>query len=225
MPLAVLPADFTIKRGDFMPRKSFTDEEIAKRKNQILEVSLSLFEKKGYDGTTMRQIAQQAGMSLGMLYYYFENKTDIYLELYGKALDLLEASFRTAMETPVPDIPSRISIMLYSYFNFYNDHPDYYRIFTYGNRGGDTEIEIPRELKEKGLNLLHLLETPVQEGMKQGVIRPSDSFKAVVSMWSMSDGILMLHKKTRVELLGDKFMDYYATAVNIILNGILTGGE
>lgn len=208
-----------------MPRKSYSEEEIAKRRKQILDVSLSLFEKKGYDGTSMRQIAQKADMSLGMLYYYFENKTDIYLALYEKALDLMEESFREAMETPVPDIPSRISIMLYSYFNYYNEHPDYYRIFTTGNRGGDNDIEIPQELKQKGLNLLHLLEGPVQEGMKEGVIRPSDSFKAVVSMWSMSDGILMLHKKTRVELLGDKFMDYYATAVNIILNGILDGGQ
>lgn len=204
-----------------MPRKNFTEEEIAERRKRILDVSLSLFENRGYDGTSMRQIAQKAEMSLGMLYYYFENKEDIYLELYSKALDLMEESFRRAMETPVPDIPSRISIMLYSYFNFFNEHPDYYRVFTYGNRGGDDDIEIPAELREKGLSLLHLLETPVQEGMRQGVIRPSDSFKAVVSMWSMSDGILMLHKKTRVELLGDKFMDYYATAVNIILNGIL----
>lgn len=208
-----------------MPRKSYTDEEIAARRKQILDVSLALFEKKGYDGTSMRQIAQDAGMSLGMLYYYFENKSEIYLALYEKALDLMEESFHRAMETPVPDIPSRISIILYSYFNFYHEYPDYYRVFTNGNRGEDNDIEIPDELKAKGLNLLHWLEGPVQEGMKQGVIRPSDSFKAVVSMWSMSDGILMLHKKTRAELLGDKFMDYYATAVNIMLNGILTGGD
>lgn len=100
-----------------MARKSYTEEEKAARRNQILTVSLALFEKEGYDGTSMRQVADKCGLSLGVLYYYFKNKEDIYLELYSKSLDLMEESFREAMTSPVPDIPSRISLLIFSYFN------------------------------------------------------------------------------------------------------------
>ena len=177
-----------------MARKSYTEEEKAARRNQILTVSLALFEKEGYDGTSMR---------------------------YSKSLDLMEESFREAMTSPVPDIPSRISLLIFSYFNFYNDHPDYYRVFTYGNRSGDKEVEIPENLKEKSVNILHMLEEPVQDGIREGVIRPCNSYKTVIALWTMSDGVLMLHKSSRVALFGDQFMDYYATAVNILLNGLL----
>jgi len=204
-----------------MARKSYTEEEKAARRNQILTVSLALFEKEGYDGTSMRQVADKCGLSLGVLYYYFKNKEDIYLELYSKSLDLMEESFREAMTSPVPDIPSRISLLIFSYFNFYNDHPDYYRVFTYGNRSGDKEVEISENLKEKSVNILHMLEEPVQDGIREGVIRPCNSYKTVIALWTMSDGVLMLHKSSRVALFGDQFMDYYATAVNILLNGLL----
>ena len=192
----------------------------ATREN-IITTARKLFAEKGYEHTDMKEIAGELGMTHAALYYYFKNKEDIYLELYSKSLDLMEESFREAMTSPVPDIPSRISLLIFSYFNFYNDHPDYYRVFTYGNRSGDKEVEIPENLKEKSVNILHMLEEPVQDGIREGVIRPCNSYKTVIALWTMSDGVLMLHKSSRVALFGDQFMDYYATAVNILLNGLL----
>lgn len=43
----------------------------------ILRTSLKLFSEQGYHGSTMRQIAQRAGLSLGLAYRYFESKESI----------------------------------------------------------------------------------------------------------------------------------------------------
>ncbi|MEV6005384.1 TetR family transcriptional regulator [Streptomyces sp. NPDC051976] len=40
----------------------------------ILETAMRLFQERGYDKTTMRAIAQEAGVSVGNAYYYFESK-------------------------------------------------------------------------------------------------------------------------------------------------------
>ena len=40
----------------------------------ILETALEMFRERGYDDTTMRAIAQKAGVSLGNAYYYFRSK-------------------------------------------------------------------------------------------------------------------------------------------------------
>ncbi|MCZ9338186.1 TetR/AcrR family transcriptional regulator, partial [Streptomyces sp. TRM76130] len=37
----------------------------------ILETAMRLFQERGYDRTTMRAIAQEAGVSVGNAYYYF----------------------------------------------------------------------------------------------------------------------------------------------------------
>jgi AcrR family transcriptional regulator len=54
------------------------DEGAARRpedtRTRIVEAALRLFEERGYARTTMRAIAQEAGVSLGNAYYYFRSK-------------------------------------------------------------------------------------------------------------------------------------------------------
>lgn len=48
----------------------------------ITEAALGLFRAKGYEATTMRAIAQQAGVSTGNAYYYFGSKEELIQEFY-----------------------------------------------------------------------------------------------------------------------------------------------
>lgn len=51
------------------------------RKEDILQVSYRFFTEKGYEKTSMRQIAAEAGVSLGLVAYHFSSKRDIALEV------------------------------------------------------------------------------------------------------------------------------------------------
>ncbi|RHX88227.1 TetR/AcrR family transcriptional regulator [Leptospira stimsonii] len=48
----------------------------------LFKTAISLFQKEGYDQTTMRAIAQKAGLAVGATYYHFKTKEDIVLEFY-----------------------------------------------------------------------------------------------------------------------------------------------
>ncbi|MBM9579318.1 TetR/AcrR family transcriptional regulator [Leptospira sp. 201903070] len=48
----------------------------------LFKTAISLFQKEGYDETTMRAIAQKAGLAVGATYYHFKTKEDIVLEFY-----------------------------------------------------------------------------------------------------------------------------------------------
>ncbi|MCB9878012.1 MAG: TetR family transcriptional regulator [Planctomycetes bacterium] len=50
-------------------------------KERIVEVALELFREHGYDATTMRMVAEAAGVSLGNAYYYFASK-DLLLQAF-----------------------------------------------------------------------------------------------------------------------------------------------
>ena len=52
------------------------------KKEKILKASLAIFSKKGFPEATMREIAQKAGVSLGLIYFYFKNKDDILKEIF-----------------------------------------------------------------------------------------------------------------------------------------------
>jgi AcrR family transcriptional regulator len=56
-------------------------------KTLILETALEMFRERGYDETTMRAIAQKAGVSLGNAYYYFSSKEYLIQAIYQRIHD------------------------------------------------------------------------------------------------------------------------------------------
>jgi len=83
---------------DEMPVESSSREPKKTRKGeqtraQILEAALELFRERGYDETTMRAIAERAGVAVGNAYYYFRSKEHLIQAFYERThMEHLEAS-------------------------------------------------------------------------------------------------------------------------------------
>ena len=56
-----------------------------KTREAILKAALEQFGKKGYSRATMRDIAKQAGVSVGNAYYYFQSKEEMILEVFVRS--------------------------------------------------------------------------------------------------------------------------------------------
>lgn len=56
-------------------------------RKRLVTTALRLFREQGYDKTTMRAIAKEAGVSTGNAYYYFASKDDLVQELYQSLQD------------------------------------------------------------------------------------------------------------------------------------------
>src|ERR1044071_3264553 len=56
-----------------IPQRAASEET----RQQILDTALGLFRERGFDATTIRDIAGHAGLSLGAAYYYFKSKEAI----------------------------------------------------------------------------------------------------------------------------------------------------
>lgn len=56
----------------------------AARRNQILDAATQVFAERGYHNTTIRQIAQQAGIADGTVYIYFKTKTELLLGILNR---------------------------------------------------------------------------------------------------------------------------------------------
>ena len=63
-----------------------------RRREQLLEVALKLFAQRGFNATTMDDIAEAAGVTKPLLYQHFDSKRALYLELVRSVSDtMLEA--------------------------------------------------------------------------------------------------------------------------------------
>ncbi len=71
----------------------------------IVETALRLFRDRGYEATTMRAIAEEAGVSLGNAYYYFASKEQLVQAFYDRTQDELAAAAAPllARERRLPD--------------------------------------------------------------------------------------------------------------------------
>lgn len=64
----------------------------------ILETALEIFRERGYEETTMRAIAEKAGVSLGNAYYYFRSKEYLIQAFYQRLHDEHFAASQPALE-------------------------------------------------------------------------------------------------------------------------------
>jgi AcrR family transcriptional regulator len=69
----------------------------------ILEAALEAFNEHGYDGTTVRDIAQRVGVSVPALYYHHANKEAILYDLLDTAIEYLHRQSALALEDAGPE--------------------------------------------------------------------------------------------------------------------------
>ncbi|WP_329257182.1 MULTISPECIES: helix-turn-helix domain-containing protein [Actinoallomurus] len=71
---------------------------------RILEAALLAFAERGYEGTTIAQIAERAGVARGLVSYYFPAKEKLLQALLGQALDGILALTDPAEGEDTPDL-------------------------------------------------------------------------------------------------------------------------
>lgn len=85
-----------------MPRiaRAQAEQAIDERKEQIKKAALKIFAEKGLAGTKMSMIAEEAGISQGLSYRYFESKDEIFALLVEEAIEESQNAIRDINQLP-----------------------------------------------------------------------------------------------------------------------------
>jgi AcrR family transcriptional regulator len=78
---------------------------------RIMAAAIELFRRQGFDATTMREIAVEAGVATGAAYYYFDSKDAIVLEFYDQAQKEMEPLLLEALRAG-KDLKPRLAALL-----------------------------------------------------------------------------------------------------------------
>src|SRR5699024_3982704 len=102
-------------------KSSVKDAElIEKRRKQIIQSAIMLFQQKGFHRTTTREIAKQAGFSIGTLYEYVRTKEDVLFLVYEAINDRVYNHLKTSVELNEPSL-SNVYKAIYSYYRLVDD--------------------------------------------------------------------------------------------------------
>lgn len=64
-----------------LPRSTLPEKDRSDRSAQIRRAALKLFNEKGFSSTRLEDVAEEAGVSKGTIYLYFENKEDLFFAI------------------------------------------------------------------------------------------------------------------------------------------------
>ena len=76
------------------------EREKQQRKEEIIQAAEKVFFSKGFERSTMDDIAEEAELSKGTLYLYFKSKEDLHLAVALKAINLLNANMSVIRDLP-----------------------------------------------------------------------------------------------------------------------------
>jgi AcrR family transcriptional regulator len=77
---------------------------------RLLDAAAAGFAEQGYDGTSVAEICDRAGVSKGAFYHHFASKQDLFLELLGRWLDVLDHQLEE-MRSEEAAIPQQLLTM------------------------------------------------------------------------------------------------------------------
>ncbi|MFE1784940.1 TetR/AcrR family transcriptional regulator [Streptomyces sp. NPDC059506] len=78
------------------------DPEVAQVPRRLLEAATRLFAQEGFDRTPVRRIVEEAGVTKGALYHYFDSKDDLLHEIYARVLRLQTENLERIAATGAP---------------------------------------------------------------------------------------------------------------------------
>ena len=87
------------------------------KRDEILASAQALFAEYGYAGTTMRMIAERAGVAFGLVSHYFGNKEKLFLVAGHEMIDAMLLGIRRDMETAKNGLQA-VDIFVNSYLSY-----------------------------------------------------------------------------------------------------------
>jgi AcrR family transcriptional regulator len=105
------------------------DGTVARIKTKIRGAAKKLFTRQGFHGTTVREIAHAAGVSMGKLYLYYPTKEDIFIDLVQQMMQRMESLRRKElmplMSSPDPESLKKLGMAI---GRIVSENLDYWRL-------------------------------------------------------------------------------------------------
>jgi len=135
-------------------------------KEKILQTSMLLFAKNGYDATTVDDIAKECGVNKAMLFYYYKNKAGLYSAVMSHALSAIHEEIIVSDKccvSPLADLEAFIKT-----YALYCDKHSYLPSLILRELS-DSGAHLPEMMFASLRKLFILLSEILQEGEKQGL--------------------------------------------------------
>lgn len=172
-----------------MPRPAITPKQRLETRERIRAAAATLVRQGNPEKITIRRVAKEAGVSVGTIYKYFEDISDLGRSLWQEPVDALRSQM-SDIAAGTDDPVKRIRLLLQAYADFARDKHRVFRgAFLYVRP--DSREKPPRTALEDEPFFDHL-KTAIAQGQESGVFVDGDQKMLAQLLWAALHGALAL---------------------------------
>lgn len=211
--------------GHYMSIAERRVREKEARRQQILDAAREVFLAKGFQETTIEEIAEKTELSKGTIYLYFQSKEEIYISLMLEGSQILYGMLKVATEADLP-ADTLLRRLGRAYLQFYQDYTQYFRMLFLYYSSAALHEKISETLGEKcekqAKQSLDLVAGVVQKGIEDGIFKPCNPWEMAIVLWSCQNGMVLLGERgddqvlqlgTSLEKIHDLFVESMITSL------------
>lgn len=187
-PASDAPATQAARLRDVSRRRREQQRDDLRR--AILDAAGALFLEQGYEGLSMRQVAERIGYSATTIYRHFEDKDDLLFAIVRDGFQRFGGQLARAARAAGDDPLERLGALGRAYVEFGLKNPVYYRLmfmqrhdFLFESRADETAPMI---------DSFAVLQQSVEGAMRAGVLRAGDPETTSTVIWAVMHGITSL---------------------------------
>jgi AcrR family transcriptional regulator len=178
-------------------RKERQKEEL---RGKILQTAKELFMELGFDGISIRNIAERIEYSPTTIYLYFKDKDDIFYALHQEGFILLNNYFRALVH--VADPFERLKATAKAYINFAIENPEFYDLM-FIIKSPMKSIDKEDVKWEEGNRAFGFLGDTIKQCIQLGYFKDMDPEILAFTTWSMVHGICSLEICNRCSVVSE----------------------
>lgn len=172
-----------------MARPALTDEQRRETRRKIRGAAAALYAESGLQDISARKIAQQAGVSVGTLYSYFDNLTELMQSLWKEPVRRLIRELESEL-AGIDDPLKRVRAFLSGYAQFALNEPATYRgSFLFVRPDNQPK---PDQTALENDRFFRLLTDSVERAQATGQARSGDPQAIAQLLWSGLHGAIAL---------------------------------
>jgi len=168
-------------------------EDLERKRNRILDAAMRLLADKGYARTTISDVAKEAGIGRGTVYWHFASKDELFMSALEREFGRLDAALATILTTPGPPL-QKLELLFVGSFQFIDEAPNLFHVFFSVLSGADQEMQARLEAWFADVygRYNKLVEGLLDEAKAQGAVRADlDSHISAAAIVAMLDAMFL----------------------------------
>jgi len=195
--------------------------EKKERRNQILDAARALLFEKGLHATSINQIAKQAELGVGTIYFYYRSKEEIFADLQEEGLEILFTRILKASNRDLaPD--EKLREIGRQYISFSEENRDYYDIINYflASPGIFFAPALKSKVDRHGSQIIGLIVETITAGKRDRLFYTRSPRRDAITFWGTLHGLIQFKKLKDTVLAGDSHQKLLDHALDHFINGL-----